>query len=163
MINLQELKSKLSYNHETGLFTWLVYKQDKNKIGTIAGTYKGSDKYVRIHFNYKQYFAHRLAWFYYYGEMPNMEIDHIDGNRQNNKITNLRLCTKSQNSQNQRNAKPINSTGYLGVSYIKDSNKYRARIFIDKKCKNLGDYKTPEQAHLVYLQAKRKFHEFCTI
>ena len=89
------LKSILDYDLDTGIFTWKINKAKRTKIGDIAGwSYNG---YREIEINDKKYKAHRLAWLYVYGEMPNKLIDHIDGNRSNNKISNLREATLDGN------------------------------------------------------------------
>lgn len=162
MLTQEKLKEYLHYNPDTGLFTWLKYKQRPSKIGSIAGTIR-SDGYRSICFFEKQYFAHRLAWLYMMGIFPAEDIDHIDNNRLNNKWNNLRACNQSQNNQNYKKAKVDNSTQFLGVSYRKESNKYRARIMINGKSISIGDYDTAKKAHEAYLIQKRKLHEFCTI
>jgi hypothetical protein len=110
----------------------------------------------------KRYYAHRLAWLYEYGEFPEKIIDHIDGNRTNNSIHNLRDVSQALNSQNQKEARIDNGTGYLGVTFDKRPRtaKYRARIGITGCAKRicLGYFETPELAHLAYLDAKRKLH-----
>lgn len=162
MLTQAELKTRLHYDQETGIFTWIKYIQSKNRNGTKAGGMR-ADGYQAIYLRYKQYMAHRLAWLYMTGNWPNGDLDHIDGNRQNNRISNLRECTQSLNNQNQRKAKSFNTTGYLGVSYRKENNRYRARIGLNKKVIHIGDYLTAEEAHAAYIDAKRAMHEFGTI
>lgn len=133
-------------------------KSPKKKVGYLKR------EYILVRVGGKQLPAHRIAWTMMYGEIPEDKvIDHIDGNGQNNSIFNLRLASNSQNLQNQRRAKNGSFTKLLGVSYYKRNNKFVASIVVNKKLKHLGYYTTPEEAHKVYLTAKRKYHEFCTI
>lgn len=87
----------------------------------------------------------------------NMQVDHINGNRLDNRKENLRLCTHQQNQMNK--SKQVNNTsGYKGVSLNKGKSKYRARITLNRKEINLGSFKTKEKAALAYNQAAKKYH-----
>lgn len=160
MLTQELLKQYLSYNPENGLFIWLQYKQRPSKIGSIAGCLR-KDKYWTICLMEKQYFAHRLAWLYVYGKFPKNDIDHINGNKIDNRIVNLRECNQAQNNQNFKNPRINNATKLLGVSFR--NGKFRARIGINKKIISIGTFNTAHEAHNAYLQEKRKIHEFCTI
>lgn len=151
----------LDYDQATGVFTWKV----KTGRGVCIGRQAGADTsngYRRIRIDNVEYLAHRLAWFYVYGTHPEKLIDHIDGNKQNNAISNLRVVTFSENIQNQKRAMPHNKTGYLGVS-PHGKNVFRAAINVDGQPLYLGSFKTPEAAHAAYLSAKRTYHSVCTI
>jgi len=160
-----KLKEYLSYDKETGFFTWI--KPTSNHINPqkgVAGNLRTTDGYIQIIFNSHNYLAHRLAWLYVHGEWPKNDIDHIDGDRQNNKINNSRQATKSENLQNLKKAKKSNtSTGVLGVSYSKRDKSFRARVNINNKNVYCSYHKTLEQATIAYLIAKRNIHEFTTI
>lgn len=93
--------------------------------------------------------AHRLAWYLYYGELPKNKIDHIDMNKKNNKIDNLRDVTHQQNCWNQK---------VKGYYWHKSNKKYMARITINCKEKFLGYFNTEEEAHNAYLEAKKIYH-----
>jgi len=95
--------------------------------------------------------AHRLAWYLYYGKLPNNFIDHKDGVRDNNVIDNLRDVTKKQNQWNQTKAK--------GYTLSKRDKKYVSQIKVNGKYISLGYYKTKEEARSAYLQAKQKYHQ----
>jgi hypothetical protein len=94
--------------------------------------------------------GHRLAWYLHYGHLPNNSIDHIDGNRNNNKIQNLRDVTAQQNQWNHTKAK--------GYYWHKSSNKFCAYIKINGKMKHLGLFQTKQEARNAYLKAKEIYH-----
>lgn len=132
------MKEVLSYCKESGVFTWLDPPSRRVKIGDVAGAVN-KDGYVLIQICNKSFRAHRLAWFYAYGEWPVGQVDHINRNRSDNRINNLRITTNQGNSKNK--SKPKNNTsGVPGVSWRKDRNKWQARIGVDFKQKSLGFY-----------------------
>lgn len=146
---------------ETGIFTRLR-SQGPQKGGTRAGSMMRCG-YEIIAIDRLKYVAHRLAWFYVHGKWPPHEIDHINGDRADNRIVNLRQATTSQNLQNQRKAQVTSKTGLLGVSYNGSPHRERrwfARICVNQKTKVIGYFHTPEEAHAAYLEAKRKVHAF---
>lgn len=154
MLDADTLKSILRYDPETGIFTWLVGRQP----GAVAGGFSPKG-YVRIHIRNVKYMGHRLAWLYVYGEWPIGLLDHKDGNRANNSLTNLRLATANQN---QYNRKPTHGrTLPKGVVYKNDpkrKNKFGAQISVNKIRIYLGHYPTAEEAHEVYKQACVLYH-----
>jgi hypothetical protein len=104
----------------------------------------------------------RLIWLYVTGEWPTGYIDHIDGDPQNNRIANLRDVSPRVNSQNRGRPPKHNKTGLMGVHYDSRDraiHKYRARLHINGKQVSLGTFMTAEEAHLAYMDAKRKLHE----
>jgi hypothetical protein len=152
------LRSEMEYDQKTGHFKWLVNKGGKRS-GNIAGCLR-PDGYRAIKFDGKHYLAHRLAWFYVYESMPKKELDHIDGNRDNNKINNLREATSSQNKQNTKMSKQSKS-GLKGAHYHKISKKWLSRIKVNKKTIHLGYFDTKEEAHEAYKSAANDmFKEF---
>jgi len=150
IITQKRLKELIIYCSDTGLFT---------KNGKVVGTL--DNRRIRIGVDGAIYRAHRLAWLYIYGVWPSGDIDHIDGNPQNNSINNLRDVSRSVNMQNQRKARSDNKIGFLGVS--KRGNKFSAAIRTPSGNQWLGTFSSPEIAHSVYVNAKRKLHEGCTI
>lgn len=129
--------SDLVYDDETGEFSWLNSKGG-SKAGKKAGTL-ANNGYLHVTYNYKSYLAHRLAWFFVHGEWPNGMIDHINRDKLDNSISNLRVV---DNQTNQRNAKPNrrNKSGYRGVYWHKDRKKWYASIRVDNKNQHLGCY-----------------------
>lgn len=156
MITLQELKSILNYDPETGIFTWLVNKSSNAKVNTIAGSLS-IQGYIRISLNDKRYYAHRLAWFYVYGTWPKEQVDHINSNRTDNRICNLREATKSQNMINTKLRKN-NKSGIKGISWRKDLKKWHARLTIDKKIICIGNFFNLNDAKLAIENARIKYH-----
>lgn len=154
------LKELLDYSPDTGFFRWKVALTNSIKIGMVAG---GNHRkgYGVIVINKKAYLSHRLAWLYMTGSFPIDCLDHINRNRYDNRFINLRLATRALNTQNRAIGKN-NKTGFLGVSYRKDSGKYRAEIDLNKKTIVLGSFLTPQEASNAYLKAKRQLHIFCT-
>lgn len=155
ILTQQELKKHINYNPETGVFT---------RVNSTRWDFAGGDTgtgYKRISIKGKTYKAHRLAWLYVTGNMPDGVIDHINGIRDDNRFCNLREVTTKQNAQNMKSARRDNKSGYLGVNV--EGSKFSASIKVDGKKKYLGSYPTPEQAHEAYIQAKRQLHECCTI
>lgn len=156
-----ELKEHLHYDPDTGIFIRLKSLNEmKVKIGDVAGGLNAKG-YCLIRVDGIQYKAHRLAWLYVYGKHPDNHIDHIDGDRENNKIINLRDVTSHGNGQNRRSCNSNSTSGYLGVS--KNGKGFTATIKVDYKRTGLGTYATPEEAHEAYLEAKRRLHSTCTI
>jgi hypothetical protein len=149
--------SKLNYNPETGLFTWAKKGRAIVK-GGIAGS-KTVEGYWQIKLGYSVYRAHRLAWYIVNSAWPENEIDHINGDRSDNRIDNLRVVDRAGNSQNRRKAMKNNfSSGLLGVSWHKQHKKWKAAIMVNKKNRFLGYFDDANKAHAVYLEAKSAFH-----
>ncbi len=161
MDDLFNIKESLSYDCETGIFTWIKSYRNQ-RLGKPVGCLD-KDGYLSIKYGKKLYRAHRLAWWYVYGKFPDCQIDHIDGNKLNNAIKNLRDVTYAQNSQNQRKSHYDSKFGLLGVDYNKTKNRFRARIQTEGKRITLGGFSNAEDAYNAYLEAKRKYHSTCTI
>ena len=104
----------------------------------------------------RPYLAHRLAWLYVMGEFPKNDIDHVDTNGCNNKISNLRLATKSQNGANSKLPKN-NTSGYKGVTWAKRNKKWMAQIMVDRKHVCLGFFHDPKLAYEAYKKASREY------
>ena len=159
ILTAQILRELISYNQDDGAFTWACSRK-----GVTAGTDAGSittGGYVSIRLFGKPYRAHRLAWLYVYEVWPSKHIDHINGDKTDNRRSNLRDVSAEINAQNKQGALKNNKTGLLGV--CKHGKAFQARIWVGKKCIQLGTYPTSHEASEKYLEAKRFFHEGCTI
>lgn len=164
----ERLEELFSYNPTTGEF---IRKIDvfslpwtkKASAGDVAGTPTKKNGWV-ISIDGLQCKAHHLAWFLVYGNWPVL-IDHKDGDRMNNAISNLREVTVLVNTQNMRRAMCTNkSSGLLGVSACRSRiNPWKSQIRIDGEIKHLGSFPTKEAAHAAYVAAKRIHHEGCTL
>lgn len=160
-ISQAELKSLINYDPDTGIFRWA-----KSRVGCKKDSIAGNlapHGYIRICINRTPYLAHRLAWFYVTGEWPSFDIDHIDGKPSNNAFCNLRDVKTHTNVQNVKGARCDSKTKLLGVDMHKRDGLYRARIMVQGKRKCLGYFKDMNEAYAVYLDAKRRLHEGCTI
>jgi hypothetical protein len=153
----ERLKQVLRYEPETGLFYWVEHKMNR-KIGWFGGA-TNRDGYLQIMINKRCYGAHRLAWLYVHGVWPDKDIDHINGVRDDNRIENIRLASKSENQQN-RTSNKNNKSGISGVSWHKAAKKWRAYICVNYKIKHLGLFEEFDKAKECYLAAKAELHKF---
>ena len=152
---IEQLRKLLHYEPDTGLFRWKIYVSNKIKANSVAGSLQ-SEGYIQIGINKKKFKAHRLAWAFYYNQDPGaIEIDHIDQDKSNNKITNLRLAGRGPNkaySGPQKN----NKLGVKGIECI--GGKFRPRIQKNGKIYHFGRYDTIEEASNVYWAAAQELH-----
>lgn len=153
---VQKLRESLSYDPTTGILTRL-----KNfgqwRAGSIAGTLNEYG-YIQIYFLGKIYKAHRLAWAIQFGYFPLNDLDHIDGNRSNNKLENLREATRSENLQNTK-PRINNTSGFKGVTQSsRNPNIWTAHINHSGKKWHLGSFSNPEDAYKAYCEASLKYH-----
>jgi hypothetical protein len=155
------LKSILDYSPRTGIFVW-KFDQTKLKCRNTrhAGKQAGCQDqrgYIRINISGRYYLAHRLAWIMMNGAIDGDDVDHTDLNPSNNKWSNLRKATRSQNLMN-KSISNKNTSGFKGVSLFKRDNLWHAQIQINGKNKHIGYYNTPEDAHSAYCTAAKKYH-----
>ena len=160
ILTQERLKELLHYEPETGIFTRLKRTSNRIKIGDVAGGLNGGG-YIQIRLFGKLQQAHRLAWLYMTGSMPEHEIDHKNSDKSDNCWSNLRDVTHQQNSHNQRSHHSNNKNNVLGV--MKNNAGFAARIRINYVPIHLGTFPTKELAHEAYLIAKRAMHSTCTI
>jgi len=138
------LRQYIDYNPLTGLFIWVDKPNKKVKLGSIVGTLHQTG-YIRIKLQGKVYPAHRLAWFYTYGSFPENFIDHINGIRTDNRLSNLRKATQKENQYNAP-LRVDNTSGIKGVSFSKKKGKWQANINFDGTPYHLGYFESIEEA-----------------
>jgi HNH endonuclease len=152
-----KLLKEIFYDPLTGSFTRLVHSGN-----ALAGDKTGlptRSRYCQVKWNDRNHLAHRLAWFYVHKQWPDGEIDHINQDRQDNRIANLRVVDHRTNMHNQMKAHKSGSTGFIGVSKT-TSGRFSARIRVDRKLINIGSFDSPEQAARAYFDAKTKLHSW---
>lgn len=162
MPDLNRLRSLLDYDPLTGGFTWKVRpgndKPTKMLNARCAGksaTPRGKG-YLGLCIDQRPYMAHRIAWYYHYGEEP-PELDHINMDRADNRIANLRAATRSQNIANGP-ARANSKSGIRGVSWDKRRKKWLACIRKDGKNACLGYFSDQQAASLAYQRAARELY-----
>lgn len=164
----ERLKEYLDYSADTGAFqakarkredftTNSLWKRNQNEAGRTVGC-SNNQGYVAIHVDGKYYTAHRLAWLWVHGEWPpypQFEIDHINGNRGDNRICNLRKVTKSENQRN--GARRVNNrSGVTGVNWVRSKRRWIARIWDGPHHKYLGQFENLDDARIARLKAERE-------
>jgi len=142
---------------------WRVNKGPRAQKGSSAGCLNKKTGYYYVRIDNKLYLAHRLIWYIFYGEDPGeFQIDHVDRNRTNNDIENLRKATQTQQNQNS-SKKKNNKSGYKGVRRH-TKGKWHAYIKINEKQVSLGYYDKREEAANAYNEAAKKyFGEFASL
>lgn len=148
------LIEKLRYNSEDGNLYWSENIGDKVRFGNLAG---GLDKdgYRIIHYQHKAYKCHRIVWSLHNGLVDSFgNIDHINGNRSDNRIENLRVCSQRDNTRNQKIHRAGRLYGSQKIYTRKDKAfVWHSRIVVNKEQLNLGYYQSEEEGHLIYLMA----------
>lgn len=159
MITYERARELLDYHPESGKLFWKARgnsRFDNRFAGTTAGTPKIGG-YIQIMIDGKIEYAHRLIWLLETGELPSGMVDHINGNPSDNRSKNLRIADHAQNGWNASRPK-TNKTGFKGVSVEPRTGKYVAYICVRGKRKNLGAFKSPEEAHEAYCKAAADLH-----
>lgn len=163
----EQLREYLYLDREGMVVRWAI-EHKPYPIGFPLYSFTNENGYCFYRVRRKKYPAHRLIWFLHYGRWPKYHIDHINGDKLDNRIENLRDVPAAINAMNVRKARDGKRMDTpLGVVYIHAKKaktpKYRATISINGIAKSLGKYHTPEEAHQAYLEAKRRLHPGCTI
>lgn len=143
-ITPEQLREWLTYDAQSGVFRWNKKPARKIVVGSVASNMSG-DGYVRIGLLGSRYRAHRLVWLYVYGRWPNVEIDHINNDRADNRLINLRECTRAQNMLNRRLHKN-NTSGFRGVVRDHRTGKWLAQATLGYKTHYLGEFEAIEDA-----------------
>lgn len=152
MLTLERLKEKLHYDPETGAWTCLQSYQ-KRYIGKHVG-HRGTNGYIYVHVDGKQYLAHRLAVFYMTGEWP-PQVDHEHFDKCDNRWSEIRPCTQGQNQQH-RGKLRNNTSGYKGV--CSNGDRHSASIAFDNQRIHLGTFDSAEEAAAAYYEAALEHH-----
>lgn len=153
--SVEELKERLSYDPETGIFTWRVAGKGRRR-GSVGYTRK--DGYRVINIGGIPRYAHRVAWALVTGVWPENTIDHINGDRADNRFENLRDVSYQHNTHNICDPQCNNKSGLLGAYWNAQRGKWYSTIGHDNKTKYLGLFNTPERAHAAYCKAKDELH-----
>lgn len=143
-----ELLRVFTYDPHTGDLRWVRRNQRR-------AASKESNGYLQVKYLGSNYAVHRVIWMMVHGEMPrHLEIDHINKDRTDNRLSNLRLASVSENR--------CNTTARRGrdlpKGVIRDKRKFCARIQKDGVCHRLGNFPTPEEAHSAYVNAAKHLH-----
>lgn len=160
-VPIERLNELLAYDPATGRLTWKLTRNGRIKAGDRAGCL-GRLGYFCVCIDFVQYGSHRVGWALHTGSWPAGDIDHINGNRADNRIANLRDVPRAENLQNQRRAHRDSRSGILGV-YLMADGRFISRITKDYKRHELGIFSTAAEASAAYLTAKRLLHAGCQI
>jgi Demerecviridae HNH endonuclease len=157
MLSFDEAKRIFRYEPETGKLFWRVNRWRRIKPGDEAATIATTTGYkiVRVGATYLQ---HRLVWLLYYGEWPKGLVDHINLDKLDNRIFNLRTVNYSQSNANRRGSSRKKVGSLKGASFLQGKRVWRSSIKMDGKTKNLGNYRTELEAHLVFCAAAKLCH-----
>jgi len=153
MITQKQLKEVLDYDSETGVFIWKKSVSNCHA-GDIAGCINDTG-YRRIKIDNRRYPAHRLAWLFIHNTFPIGEIDHIDGNRSNNRIKNLRDVSRRGNQSNRKSHRDGRLVGVYKHSSL-SKNPWRARIMFGGESIHIGVFPTEEEAHEAYIRKAKQ-------
>jgi hypothetical protein len=158
LVTVERLRSLFNYDQHIGVFTRRVAvgRHGRHKALHKAGT-KQNFGYIVIAVDHRRYVAHRLAWLYVYGVWPSDDVDHINGDKSDNRIFNLRLATRAQNMQNVAKHKH-NKSGAKGVSWMNTRSKWRAYIFVGYKQIHLGLFSSFNRAVEARKLAEQTYH-----
>lgn len=151
----ERVRELLDYNAESGIFKWRETRGGV-RVGTIAGRVNVNG-YVEIGIDGRLLGAHRAAWMHANGAIPaGHVVDHIDGNKRDNRLVNLRVVTVSQNGRNRH--RPAGANTVVGVTWDKARRKWRADIKVGDKCVTVGRFDRHDDAQAAHVAAKAKHH-----
>ncbi len=154
LVTQARLQKLFDYDPDTGLFTRRVTMGCGRK-GALAGSV--TNGYIEIRIDKRRYRAHHLAFFYMEGRWPADQIDHIDEDKSNNRIANLREATNAENARN-RGAQKNNTSGHKGICWDKQNQKWKAEIMVNGKGIFLGRFDDLNDAVRAYGAAAQKYH-----
>lgn len=156
-----EIDSAFRYDPETGALSW-KFTSDHHRGLAKAGEraeYIAGNGYAYVRFRSIPLLAHRVAWLLHHKSWPSSDLDHANKNPLDNRIANLRECTRSQNQQNRR-AASNNKSGLKGTSFRaaqRGQKKWRSVIYVDGRQRHLGNFHSATEAHQAYADAAKKY------
>ena len=158
MLTQARLKELFFYDSTCGDFIRIKRTTNSVCIGDVAGALNFYG-YLQTNVDGKIYKNHRLAWLYVYGEFPLKDLDHINRIKTDNRILNLRQVTDAQNLQN-IGLRSDNKSGYKGVSWCKQKEKWCVRMQYDKKYRHIGYFDNVHEAGKAYIVMSKEHHKF---
>ena len=156
-MNISKARELFDYAPLSGKLFWKISPSNSVKKGAEAGLKKDSG-YIRIMYKGKNYYAHRVAYMIHYGIEP-LEVDHINGVKDDNRASNIRSVAHKDNSRNQKK-RSTNTTGYNGV--VRKRGKFQSRICVDGETINIGVFDTASDAYKARKKADKK-HNFYSL
>lgn len=160
-VTIQRLRDVLDYEPATGVLTTKIWRP-RSAVGVVAGCVR-ADGYRSIWIDQQQFLAHRIIWALVTGEWPDVQIDHVNGLRDDNCWANLRLATNQQNSFNAKR-QSRNTSGVKGVCLVTNSDRWRAYITVDGRQVSLGRFDTRDGAARARAAKLREMHgEFARV
>ncbi len=152
---IRDLSTRIRYEKETGLLYWNDDTKNKRRGMLVGGSTNGKG-YRKVKYRKAQLSQHRVIFFIHHGYMPEL-IDHIDCDRSNNRLENLRACTSAQNNQNARLA-VTNTSGHKGVHFNKDDNAWAAEVKHNGKRIRFRYFKNKDDAINAVREARERLH-----
>ena len=154
MITQEKVRDLFVYDPSTGILTNRIGRRKAIK-GSVAGGINGNG-YLTVKIYNKTYRVHRIIFLYNHGYLPKY-VDHADGIKTNNKISNLRDCSSSENNSNRKTPKS-NKSGCKGIFWNNSSGMWSTRISINKKLMYFGDFSDKEVAEQVLRIERMRLH-----
>ncbi len=151
----ERVLASFSYDADSGEIVRTAKGGGSSVVGAIA-TQRDANGYLTLTCGGVRYYGHRVAWLFAHGNWPDGQIDHINGNRSDNRLVNLRVVSNRLNSHNR---KPFGGRAHIGVSFDARKRKWKAEIMHLGRHKFLGYRATPDEAYKLYLAAKPLIHE----
>lgn len=151
------LRQLLRYEPETGKLFWKITLSNRKPKGTEAFAGRGSHGYRHGGIYGGKYLAHRVIWAMEHGAWPKFTVDHVNGNKEDNRLCNLREATWSENNCN-TGPRRRNKTGMKGVCFDTRKGKFLAQVAIQRRNYHIGYFNTAESAHAAYCIKASSLH-----